>query len=228
MDLEKFNILKEKIGSNPELLSVVSELETQARTLFANKENTVGEIKKFRDVKQTIAELLGLDREIPADELITSAQTKLSDYQKKIDSFQKNASSKDLEVASFREKFQTMEERLQELSKGYEAKEQEIKLNSLKDSFRKALTANRITNPEAIDVAMDAYIQKAGATQDLNALAKSIAEQKPFLTTSLHKGGSETMPHNRTDYNTNNLANIPLKDRNARRQAIQEKIDASK
>jgi len=224
MDFELINNLKDKFKEDNDTLSVLNQIESGVKTLSENKENAVGEVKKFKDVKHTMAEILGLEKDIPANDLVNNAKTKLQEYQQKIESFQKNASSKDLQNAEFKEKFSEMSNQLQEITERYNNEQAKNTLNEIKDSFRSALSSAGISNPEAQGVAIDAYLTQAQGSDDIVALAKSIADQKPFLTDSVHKGGTGTNPYAKENLNKNNLRAIPITDTKARTQAIANRL----
>jgi hypothetical protein len=223
MDFNKFNTIKEKYKDNGDLLSVIDQIESEARTLYENKESAVGEVKKFKDVKHTMAELLGLEKDIPANDLVNTAKTKLSEYQREIDSFKTTASSKQIEEAQFREKFQEMSQKMAELTKNYEQEQTKNKMNMARDEFKAVLSEMRITDPSAQSLAVDAYMSQYMATEDKKMFVKSIAEKNPYLTQSLHKAGAGTNPaFDKT--NTKNLSNTPLSDSKARTQIIAERL----
>jgi hypothetical protein len=223
--LEELNALKEKLGDNQELSPLISGLENRFKAISEMKENAVGESKKYKSVKHSMAEILGLDKELPIDELINNAKNILTEKNQKIESFQKNASSKEIEAASVKEQLSSMQKMVQELTEKYNQKETEVKISTLKDGFRKALNANRITNPEAQELVIEGYLNKASGLDEngLSALAKSIADSKPFLTQSLHKGGSGSVPYN-NDIKKTSLSNIPLKDTEKRQEAIRSRL----
>ena len=97
-----------------------------------------------------------------------------------------------------------MQEQLQALSKANEEKDAAIRMNALKDKFGKALNDANIKDASAQELVFEGYLSKAGNVEDLNALAKSIAESKPFLTQSIHKQGAGTRS---ASYNNNNNQN---------------------
>lgn len=224
MDFELINNLKQKFAEDNDTLSALNQLETGVKALAENKENAVGEVKKLEEVKHNMAELLGLEKDIPANDLINNAKTKLQEYEQKVESFKKNASSKELENAEFQEKFSEMSRKLNEITERYEKEQAKNTLNEIKDNFRTALSGAGIRNPEAQEVAIDAYLRQAQGAEDLSQLAKSIAEAKPFLTDSIHKGGANTMPPNGINQNKNNLGSVPINDTKARTQIIAERL----
>jgi uncharacterized coiled-coil DUF342 family protein len=221
-----FNALKDKYKDNEGLMSDLSQIESEYTTLRANKDNAVDEVKKFKGFKHTIAETFGLDKEISIDDLQGNLKGKLSEYQEKIDSFKNNASSKEQESAQFKEEFGRMQRTLNEMTESLTAEKALNKRNELKDKFSKALSNANIKSAEAQEIAIDAYIGKVEAVEDLEAFAKSIAEQRPFLTSTSHKGGngSFTTTH---ESKQKSLADFGLKDRNSRVSSIQAMIDAS-
>jgi len=221
-----FNALKDKYKDNEGLMSDLSQIESAYTTLEAKKENAVDEVKKFKGFKHSIADTIGLDKEISIDDLQGNLKGRLTDFQEKIDSFKNNASSKELENAQFKEDFAKMQNSINEANERYETERTQNKLNDLTNDFRKSLTKANIKTSEAQEMAIDAYINKAGAVEDLDLFAKSIAEQRPFLTTTSHKGGSGTFPSRETN-TTNGLADIKINDKQGRLGAINALIEAN-
>ena len=83
---------------------------------------------------------------------------------------------------------------MEEIQNRWKEEQATNKLNSVKEKFRSALNEYRITDPKAVDMAISANLSIAQNSEDLGALAQSIAEANPFLTASVHKGGAGTMP----------------------------------
>lgn len=190
MDLEQFNTLKEKYKDDAELTSALAKIESEATALLGKKEAAVGNEQKLREVKQAIAGLAGLEKDVSSSDLTSKVSELINGYKQKIDSFEKNASGKDLENASFKEQLATLTGQLNDITGKWEEERTTNKLNATKDKLRSALAENRITDPKAQDLAITANLSNVTDETDFNSLAKSIAESSPFLTQSAHKGGN--------------------------------------
>jgi len=226
MDLSKFSEIKEQVKDNEGLVSALTEIESQARALIDNKESAVGEVKKFKGVKHTMAELLGLDKDIPTDDLISKAGETLQTYQTKIDSLTKGASSKELEAANATEQLADLTGKMNEITSKWEQAEAKNKLGVLKDSFRSALTASNIKDPNAQDLAMNAHMSQIGEDTNLSDFAKTIAENNPYLTASVHKAGSGSNPSANNYNEGSSLRNTDPKDVKGRTAAIHARLEA--
>jgi len=224
MDFGKFEVLRSKVGDNEELASVVSELETQAKTLYENKESAVGEVKKFKGLKHNIAETFGFDKEIATDELLNNVKAKYGDLSNKIDSFQKTASSKELENASVKEQLNSLTSQLSEITNQLNSEREANKLNSIKDSFRKALANNRISDTKAQDIAINSHMNLLSGDVDYEELAKSIATEMPFLTQSVHKGGTGSVAPNGQYNNEKSISTVDIKDTKGRQSAVETRL----
>lgn len=189
MDLTQY---KEKFADNEDFTSALTAIESEFTTLSAKKETAVENEIKLRQTKQEIAKTLGFEENIPASELTAKIGETLNGYKTKIDSFEKNASSKDIENASVKEQLSTLTNQLNELTGQLTDEKATNQLNNLKDGFRKALADSRITDPQAQDIAINAHLAQAQNVDDLGAFAQSIAESNPFLTQSVHKSGAGT------------------------------------
>lgn len=186
MDL---NELKNKYKQDAELTSALSQIESDYKVLSEKKESAVNNEQKLRSVKQEIAKMLGFEETIPANELVSKFSETWNDTKTKLDSFQKTASSKEIESATLKEQLANLTNQVNEISGKYKEEQTNNKINSLKEQFRKALNENLITDPKAVEIAINANLNMANSTDNLQALAKQIAEQNPFLTESIHKGG---------------------------------------
>ena len=224
MDFGKFEVLRSKVGDNEELASVVAELETQTKTLYENKESAVGEVKKFKGLKHNIAETFGFDKEIATDELLNNVKAKYGDLSNKIDSFQKTASSKELENASVKEQLNSLTSQLSEITNQLNSEREANKLNKVKDSFRKALVENRITDPKAQDMVINANLNSLSGDVDYNALAQSIATESPFLTQSVHKGGTGSVPPNGNYNSEKSVSQVDINDKKGRHSAVETRL----
>jgi len=221
MDFEQ---MKEKFKESEDFTSALSQIESEYKTLSGKKETAVENEIKLRNAKQDIARTLGLEENTPVNELVAKVGETFAQYKTKIDSFQKNASSKELEAAQFNENFQKMQEQLQALSKANEEKDAAIRMNALKDKFGKALNDANIKDASAQELVFDGYLSKAGNVEDLNAFAKSIAESKPFLTQSIHKQGAGTRSASYNNNNNQSLANTNIRDKAGRISAINQRL----
>jgi len=224
MDFGKIEVLKEKLGDNEELAPVVSEIESHIKTLYENKENAVGEVKKFRGVKQSMAEILGLDKEIATDELLSNAKNIFSDYQNKIDSFQKNASSKEIENASVKEQLNSLTSKLSEITNQLNSEREANRLNLIKDKAREALSQLRINDKKSQDLVINANVNMLSEDTDFKAFAQSIANEYPSLTQSVHKPGTGSMPSTGNYNNSQSLNSIPVSDTKSRTKAIDARL----
>jgi hypothetical protein len=220
-----FGQMKEKFKDNEDFTSALTQLEAEFTTLSGKKETAVENEIKLRNTKQEIAKALGLEENTPANDLVGKISETLTGYKTKIDSFEKTASSKDLENASVKEQLSTLTTQLNDYTTKLQEAEATNTLNSLKSQAREALAKNRITDPSAQDMAINANMSQLSNVEDFGAFAKSIAEQSPFLTDTVHKGGSGTTGATYNN-NTANLGNIDPKDAKARTQAIQARLEA--
>ena len=225
MEFSHFDTLKEGLKDNEDLMSVVTELETQAKTLSGNKEDAVGEVKKFKEVKHSIAELFGLEKDVSASDLVTKAKDSLSEYQRKIDSFKTDASGKDIENAQIKEQLTEMQDTLNAFKKERDDLATENKLSAFKEKFRDSMNNHRIKDKSKQDDVIRGYLQDAMNSDDLDKFVSSIAEKKPYLTDSVHKGGAGSKSYN-GDSAVKSLRDIDLKDTEARTKAIRVKLEA--
>lgn len=218
-----FGEMKEKFKDSEDFTSALTTLEAEFTALSGKKETAVENEKNLRGTKQEIAKALGLEENTPATDIISKLAERLTGDKSKIDSFQKNASSKELEAAKFNEDFSSMQEKLNGLTKANEDQAAAIRLNDLKAEFGKALNDVNIKDASAQDLVFEGYLSKAGNVEDLNAFAKSIAESKPFLTQSIHKPGAGTRS---AVGNTNSasLANTKIGDKAGRTAIINQRL----
>jgi len=226
MDLEQFKTLTEKYKDDAELTSALSRIESEATALVGKKETAVGNEQKLREVKQSMAELLGLEKDVSSSDLTSKANDLISGYKQKIDSFEKNASSKDLENASVKEQLANLTNQFADVKSRLENERNANKLNETKDKLRSALAENRITDAKAQDMAISANLSSVTDETDYGTLAKSIAESNPFLTSTAHKGGNGTLPSRENNINTG-LADVKINDKQGRLGAISAMIEAN-
>lgn len=220
-----FNALKEKYKDNEALTADLSQIESAYTTLEANKQNAVDEVKKFKGFKHSVAETIGLDKEVSIDDLQGNLNNKLSEFQQKIDSFKNNASSKEIENANLMEQISNLTNSVKEIENKWKDEQATNSLNVLKDNFRKALNEQRITDPNAVEMTINANLTTAQSSDNLTDLAKSIAEKNPFLTATAHKGGAGSKKYN-GESGVKSLSDIDIKDTNARIEAIKAKREA--
>lgn len=219
-----FGQLKDKFKENEDFTSVLSQIESEYTALSGKKESAVENEIKLRNTKQEIAKAFGLEENIPASELVNKISEILTGYKTKIDSFEKNASSKELENASVKEQLQTLTNQLNEYSAQLEKERATNKLNDLKGKAREALSQYRITDPKAQDMVINANLSTIDTVEDFGQFAKSIAESNPFLTETIHKAGAGSAPYSGDRLNNKNLGSVDLNDSKARTAIISERL----
>lgn len=192
MDLEQFTSLKEKYKDDAELTSALAKIESEATALLGKKDTAVGNEQKLREVKQTIAELMGFEKDIPVNDLASKAKETLDGFKNQIDSFKNNASGKDLENANIKEQLAGLTTQLNELTGQLSDEKATNQLNSQKDKARKALADKRITDPKAQDLVINANISQLSSISDFTEFATTSAEQYPNLTDTVHKSGPDS------------------------------------
>ena len=225
MDFEE---MKEKHKDSEDFISTLTAIESEFTALSGKKETAVEKEIKLRGGKQEIAKALGLDESTPMSELVAKVGETLTGYKTKIDSFEKTASSKELESAGLKEDFANMKSQMADYASKLEQEQAKTKLNSITDLARTALNGQRITDKGIQDTIIRANMSDLSTmdASDFDSFAKATAEQTPAFTDTVHKGGSGTTGATYNNNNASNLGNIDPKDSKARTQAIQARLEA--
>jgi hypothetical protein len=191
--MEKF-----KEGLTPEQVESFNQIESDIKTLQLNKSDAVGESKKYKGVKHSYNELLGLEKDLGAEDSLSKASEIIKGYKEKIDSLEGSASSEQLKATDANAELQEMMKEIRGLKTDLTDEKNLNALNNRKGSFRKELEDAGIKSAKKQDLAIKSYLSEMQNSDNLAELATSIATEYPELTDSAHKGGAGTIAAQQT------------------------------
>lgn len=196
MDFEAMEKFKQ--GLTPELMEQFTQIESEVKTLHGNKNEAVGESKKYKGVKHSYNELLGLEKDLGAEDSLSKASEIIKNYRTEIESLKGSASSEQLKATDANAELQAVLNEVRSLKTELTDEKNMNALNNRKGSFRAELESVGIKSTKKQDLAIKSYLSEMQNSDDLTGLANTIATEYPELTESAHKVGGGSVAAQQT------------------------------